>query len=230
MRTLFLRIISFLPLAASFLAYSGVVVNSTRHLFEEGSREINTQLENKDERPYLIKSWVEATAGRETSSFMVTPPLFRLEGKQINTLRIFPNANISSAPKDRDSVFFFNVMTIPPTKEDEADKNKLQLAVRHRMRLIWRPKAIQHLNVAQEAKKLEWRKSGSKISVKNTTPFFIYFKSVKISGKEIVTSIPHIDAYANFEFNLPSGVNGSNVEWKVATNNGGTSSAYSSRL
>lgn len=53
---------------------------------------------------------------------MVTPPFFRLEGKQANTVRIFPNAYISKAPQDRETVYFFNVMSIPPTSDSEADK------------------------------------------------------------------------------------------------------------
>ena len=102
---------------------------------------------------------------------MVTPPLFRLEGKQTNTLRIFPNANISNAPNDRETVYFFNVMSIPPTSDSDADKNKLQLAVRHKMRLIYRPKSVQELSANAEAKKLEWRKTNNKVTLTNPTPF-----------------------------------------------------------
>ncbi|WP_249417481.1 molecular chaperone [Klebsiella grimontii] len=158
---------------------------------------------------------------------MVTPPLFRLEAKQKNTVRIFPNANIINAPKDRESVYYFNVMSIPPTSDADTDKNRIQLAVRHRMRLIYRPSSLQDLSINQEAKKLEWRKVNNKITVKNTTPFFIYFKSIKINGVELSGFINNIDAFATKEFSLPAGANGSEVEWKIATDNGGTGSAYS---
>lgn len=118
-------------------------------------------------------------------------------------------------------------MSIPPTSDADTDKNRIQLAVRHRMRLIYRPSSLQDLSINQEAKKLEWRKVNNKITVKNTTPFFIYFKSIKINGVELSGFINNIDAFATKEFSLPAGANGSEVEWKIATDNGGTGSAYS---
>lgn len=225
-----LKKVAVISLSASFVAHSGVVVDSTRHLYKEGTREISANLENKDNIPYLVKSWVEPREGSRTSFFMVTPPLFRLEAKQKNTVRIFPNADIINAPKDRESVYYFNVMSIPPTNDADTDKNRIQLAVRHRMRLIYRPLPLQGLSINQEAKKLEWRKVNNKITVKNTTPFFIYFKSIKINGVELSGFINNIDALATKEFSLPAGANGSEVEWKIATDNGGTGSAYSASI
>lgn len=225
-----LKIVAVFLFSVSFATYSGVVVDSTRHLYKEGAREISANLENKDNIPYLIKSWVEPREGIQTSFFMVTPPLFRLEAKQKNTVRIFPNAHITNAPKDRETVYYFNVMSIPPTSDADTDKNKIQLAVRHRMRLIYRPLSLQDLSINQEAKKLEWRKTNNKITLKNPTPFFFYFKSIKINGKEISNSINNIDALTTKEFPLPAGVNGSEIEWKVATDNGGMGSAYTSSI
>jgi len=108
MRKSIYQLIALATIAVSGIAQSGVVIESTRYLYKEGTREISAQMENKDDGPFLMKSWVEAAEGESNSYFMVTPPLFRLEGKQKNTIRIFPNAYISKAPKDRDSVYFFN--------------------------------------------------------------------------------------------------------------------------
>ncbi len=77
----------------SGFAHAGIVIESTRYLYKEGAREISAQIDNKDEMPYLIKSWVEAPEGK-TPAFIVTPPLFRLEMKQKNTVRIFSVASI----------------------------------------------------------------------------------------------------------------------------------------
>lgn len=225
-----LKIVAISSLTASFVAHSGIVIDSTRHLYKEGTREISANIENKDNTPFLVKSWVEPREGSNTSLFMVTPPLFRLEAKQKNTVRIFPNAHIVNAPKDRETVYFFSVMSIPPTNDADNDKNKIQLAVRHRMRLIYRPLSIQSLSINEEAKNLEWRKANNKITLRNTTPFFIYFKSVKINGKEVSSTINHVDALSTKEFLLPAGVNGSEIEWKVSTDNGGTGSTYSSSI
>lgn len=224
------RWIALTVLSISGVANSGVVIDSTRYLFKEGSREISAQMENKDDNPFLMKSWVEAPESGKNTYFMVTPPLYRLEAKQKNTVRIFPNAHISNAPKDRDSVYFLNIMSIPPTDDSLEGENKIQLAVRHRMRLIYRPKSIQSLKIIEEAKKLEWRKSNNKITLKNPTPLFIYFKSVVINGKEIKESVTHIEAYATKEFRLPTGTDGNQITWKIATEHGGTGSPITSSL
>lgn len=230
MRKSICRWISLLTLSVSGIANSGVVIDATRYLFNEGSREITAQMENKDDGPFLMKSWVEAPEGGSNSYFMVTPPLYRLEAKQSNTVRIFPNAHISSAPKDRDSIYFLNIMSIPPTDSSVEGENKLQLAVRHRMRLIYRPKSIQNLRINDEAKKLEWRKTNNKLTVKNPTPFFIYFKSVVINGKEIKENVAHIEAFATKEISLPSGTDGTQITWRIATEHGGTGSPHTSSL
>lgn len=158
-------------LLLSSIAHAGIVIESTRYLYKEGAREITAQIENKDEIPYLIKSWVEASAGK-SPAFMATPPLFRLEGKQQNTVRLFSTGNVN-APTDRESMYYFNVMAIPPADDTKANNNTIQLAVRHRMRLVYRPKALFDLSPNTEAKKLEWHKAGTKLTIKNPTPFFI---------------------------------------------------------
>lgn len=230
MRKHFFQFIALATLAVSSVAHSGVVIESIRYLYKEGTREISAQMENKDDGPFLMKSWVEPAEGESNSYFMVTPPLFRLEGNQKNTVRIFPNAYISKAPTDRDSVYFFNVMSIPPTNDSLEGENKLQLAVRHRMRLIYRPKAIQNLKIDDEVKKLEWRKSNRKLTLKNPTPFFIYFKSVMINGKQLNELVPHISPFATQEFTLPAGADGHQVSWAIATEQGGTGSTHTSSL
>ncbi|RRZ68012.1 molecular chaperone, partial [Klebsiella oxytoca] len=48
-----LRLAAISFISVSFVAQSGVVVDSTRHLYKEGSREISTNIENKDDTPYL---------------------------------------------------------------------------------------------------------------------------------------------------------------------------------
>ncbi|MDP0989461.1 fimbria/pilus periplasmic chaperone, partial [Klebsiella pneumoniae] len=51
----------------SSIAHAGIVVGSTLYLYKEGAREITAQIEHKDDIPYLIKSWVEAPAGKAPS-------------------------------------------------------------------------------------------------------------------------------------------------------------------
>ena len=208
-------------------AHAGIVIESTRYLYKEGTREITAQIENKDDMPYLIKSWVEAPKG-QSPAFMATPPLYRLEAKQQNTVRIFSTGQIN-APADRESIFFFNVMAIPPSDDTYAKSNTIQLAVRHRMRLIFRPKALLSVSPNTEAKKLEWRKSGNKITLKNPTPFFYYFNMVKAGDTNLSKDVSSIAPFSTKEFTIKEG-SASSITWKIVNDYGGAGSLYSSPL
>ncbi|AUU83725.1 molecular chaperone [Leclercia adecarboxylata] len=214
-------------LLVSNLAHAGIVIESTRYLYKEGSREITAQIENKDDMPYLIKSWVETPAGK-SPSFLATPPLFRLEAKQQNTVRLFATTKVD-APDDRESLFFFNVMAIPPSDNTYANNNTIQLAVRHRMRLIYRPKSINSLSPNTEAKKLEWRKSGKTITLKNPTPFFYYFNMVKLGNTDINLDVRTISPFSTKKIDIKD-INASSISWKIVNDYGGAGSLYSSPL
>lgn len=207
---------------------AGIVIESTRYLYKEGDREITAQIENKDEIPYLIKSWIETAKGTPPA-FMATPPLFRLEGKQKNTVRIFSSGNIN-APTDRESTYYFNIMAIPPSDDTYAENNTIQLAVRHRMRLIYRPKSLSSLSINNEAKKIGWHKGGNKLTINNPTPFFYYFNSVTIGGKEIKNEINSIPPLTSKDVILKTNITGSSVSWKIMNDFGGAGSLYSSSL
>lgn len=209
-------------------ARAGIVVESTRYLYKQGAREITAQIDNKDNIPYLIKSWVEAPKG-QAPSFMVTPPLFRLEGNEKNTVRIFSTANLN-APADRESIYFFNVMAIPPSDDSYANANTVQLAVRHRMRLVYRPQALLEKSINSEAEKLVWKKVGKKLVIKNPTPFFYYFNSIKINGNEVKSSVNSIEPLSTKEVTLEQNMSGSTLTWKIVNDYGGAGSLYSTSL
>ncbi len=67
----------------SCVAQAGVIVGGTRLIYEGGKKESSLSVSNPDKGPYLIQTWVETTAGgAEKAPFVVTPPLFRLDGDQ----------------------------------------------------------------------------------------------------------------------------------------------------
>ncbi|MCC3264159.1 fimbria/pilus periplasmic chaperone, partial [Paenibacillus polymyxa] len=72
--------------------------------------------------------------------FIITPPLFKLSPTKNNVLRI---VNTSDAlPQDRESVYWVNVKSIPARSEDAENKNVLQIAVRTRLKLFYRPAGL----------------------------------------------------------------------------------------
>lgn len=92
-------------------------------------------MRNPDNIAYLIQSRVdmpEGVSGR--APFVITPPLFRLDAKQNNILRVVRAGG--ALPGDKESLFWLNVKAIPSAEKKE---NTLQIAIKTRIKLIFSP-------------------------------------------------------------------------------------------
>lgn len=171
---------------ASFLfcagAQAGIVMGGTRVIYQEGKREAAITVTNMDTSvPYLVQSWVENLTAKDKRPvpFVVTPPLFRLDPEQENVLRIgFTGGTL---PGDRESIFWLCVKNISPTQKGES--NKLQINVKSKFKLFWRPKGLGDSKEAWQ--KLTFTRSGNRLVAHNPTPFYVSFYSLAVGGKEI---------------------------------------------
>lgn len=164
--------------------FAGVIVGATRVVFNADKREAELTVENPTKSvPYLIQSWIDNYAESDTQKppFTMTPPLFRLDPGQENILRIIPTT--TALPQDRESVFMVNVKSIPSS--DESNKNQLQITVRTRIKLFWRPTALNNDDAAKAYEALTFSRQGDNVVVNNPTPYYVSFYSVNIGGKEI---------------------------------------------
>ncbi|HFI5291118.1 TPA: fimbria/pilus periplasmic chaperone, partial [Klebsiella oxytoca] len=70
-------------------AQAGVALGATRVIYPAGQKQVQLAVTNNDEKStYLIQSWVENADGAKDGRFVITPPLFAMQGKKENTLRI----------------------------------------------------------------------------------------------------------------------------------------------
>lgn len=126
---------------------ASVVLNGTRVIYPEAEPETTLKLTNDSEVPALVQAWIDdgnlnATPEDTKTPFMLAPPLFRLDGKKGQTLRIVYLGD--ALPRDRESLFWLNVLEVPPMAADDggAAANSLQLAFRSRIKLMFRPKDL----------------------------------------------------------------------------------------
>ncbi|MBE4916827.1 fimbria/pilus periplasmic chaperone, partial [Enterobacter cloacae complex sp. P4RS] len=81
-------------------SFSGVIIGGTRVIFDSTKKEVNLNIENPDKEPFLIQSWIDSNGMNDNlknmpkAPFIVTPPLFRLEGRSQNLLRIIAKKNV----------------------------------------------------------------------------------------------------------------------------------------
>ena len=165
---------------------AGVLLGGTRVVFGEKDREASISMKNTGITPYIVQAWSDAGEGQNKTPFVVTPPLSRLDPGKENILRIM-RGPVAALPTDRESVFWLNVKEIP---EKSSDENVLQVAVRSRIKLFYRPSSLP--GKAAEAKgQLQWAvaaddKGGAVLKVANPTPYHITLTTLSVNGGQQV--------------------------------------------
>ncbi|MGH8157798.1 MAG: fimbrial biogenesis chaperone [Rhodanobacter sp.] len=127
-------------------AQANVIISGTRVIFPAKDGEVTVRLSNQNSTPALVEAWVDngdvhSTPDKVNTPFLITPPLFRMEPNHDQSLRILFTRSEQPLPTDRETVYWLNVLEIPPKPSGEQfqGKNYLQLAIRSRLKLFYRP-------------------------------------------------------------------------------------------
>ncbi|EPL9568065.1 fimbrial biogenesis chaperone [Providencia rettgeri] len=166
---------------------NNIIVNGTRFIYPGNEKEITVQLNNTADRPAIAQAWLDTGDASETpdtikTPFQITPPISRVEAKGGQTLRI-KLMDKGSIPQDRESLWWLNILDIPPMakgKESE-NQNVLQLAIRSRFKFFYRPTGLGSRELAPE--QLVIKSSGKNIIIDNPTPYYITVTKISTDGK-----------------------------------------------
>ncbi|ECJ9816632.1 fimbrial chaperone [Salmonella enterica] len=141
-------------------AHADIVLSGTRVIFKQDDRDITLKMDNRGARPVLTQMWIDD--GNDDTQpqnmkvpFMVSPPISRVDAGRGQTIRVSWLEQGRSLPKDRETLFWFNVLEIP-AKVQENNANILQLAFRTRIKLFYRPQGLVGSPV-EAAKALKWQ-------------------------------------------------------------------------
>ncbi|ENY7434093.1 molecular chaperone, partial [Escherichia coli] len=130
-------------LSAVPAAQAAISLDRTRAIFNGGEKSMTLNVANDNKQlPYLAQAWIENEKQEKITAgpIVVTPPVQRLEPGAKSMVRLASTPDISKLPQDRESLFYFNLREIPP-KSDKA--NVLQIALQTKIKLFYRPKAIE---------------------------------------------------------------------------------------
>ncbi|WP_334042411.1 molecular chaperone [Burkholderia ambifaria] len=170
-------------------AHASVLLSGTRVVFRGADQEATVRLSNDGSTPVLVQTWIDT--GDVTKSpdlidvpFVTTPSIFRLEAGKGQTLRIFQSGD--ALPADRESLFWLNVLEVPPKPAADDERNRIQLAIRTRVKLMYRPENLS--GSAEEAPaKMTWTMSddGSVLTATNPTPYVVNLAGIvlNVNGK-----------------------------------------------
>lgn len=183
MRTIILLIFIFFNTGNS---WANIVINGTRVIYTEKNKEVIVQLINNGNSPALVQSWIDdgninSTPETAQSPFSLSPPVVKVSPYNGQLLRI--KKKQISLPDNRESVFYLNVLDIPPTPDNLKGMNTVQLAIKSRIKLFYRPKGLAgSMEDAINNIKLNVGKNGIKII--NNSPFHITIVNIDSQKKK----------------------------------------------
>lgn len=170
------------------IAHANVLIGGTRVVLPAKDGEVTLRLTNDNTTPALVQAWIDRGDAKSTpesvdTPFLVTPPMFRMEPQRDQNLRILYTRE--PLPADRESVFWLNVLEVPPKPADleAAGKNYLQLAMRSRLKLFFRPDGLAG-DPLTAAGRLTFRavagSEGIELLVNNPTPYHVTINEIAL--------------------------------------------------
>lgn len=172
-------------------ASAAIVVAGTRVVYPAENRDVGVRVTNNGEIPALVQSWVDAgdtTVKPEELDvpFSISPSIYRLDPAKTQVMRLVYLG--AALPKDRESVYWLNVLEIPPKPTGGAGENYLQFAIKSRLKIFFRPPGLSGSADAAPAS-LKWsvaevKEGALQIKVDNPTAFHVSFAEVKVQTAE----------------------------------------------
>lgn len=164
-------------------AIAGITLSATRVIYDELAKEATITISTSGEnRPYLVQSWLESINNNELSPpFIITPPLFKLMPDTTWQIRITKIRD--NLPNDRESLFWLNVKAIPAS--DSSERNRMLIATKSVMKLIWRPVSLNATAAADAVKQVSAKGDGKAITLRNPTPYFINIGMMRVNGQSV---------------------------------------------
>ncbi|MGC0862026.1 fimbrial biogenesis chaperone [Pantoea agglomerans] len=165
-------------LLISGVSQAAVVMNASR-IVMEGIGEKTVTFDNTSENPYIVQ--IESD-NNQKPDFVAMPPIFKIKEKGGQTVKI--KLSSSSLPQDKESVFYMNFTQIPGVRKNQDDSNRLNIVIRSRLKIIYRPKSVNAFSEKEESKVSYIVQSG-KLIVSNNSPNVLSIREIS-NGKQVL--------------------------------------------
>ncbi len=174
--------------ALALPASAAVTLQGTRIVHDAGQgRDVTVKATNGGEQAAMVQVWIDdgdshARPENVRTPFRLTPAEPRLlQAHQGQAYRVTyaPRPSEQPLPTDRESVFYFNLLDIPPKPSDAAGKNLLQFAVRTRVKLFHRPAGLPG-SAREAAGQLQWRAEGNALQVSNPSAYHVTLSTLTL--------------------------------------------------
>ncbi|UXZ20792.1 molecular chaperone [Pseudomonas sp. YeP6b] len=181
-------------------ASAALKIEGTRLIYFGQDKAANIGVVNQASREVVVQTWItsEADAGDRTVPFAATEPLVQLGAGEHHQLRILYAGE--GLPTDRESLFWLNIMEIPLKPEDP---NSVQFAIRQRLKLFYRPPALQG-GSAEAVQQLVWSSGdGRTVTVRNPSAFHLSLVNLQ-TDNEVLSDYLLLKPYESKTLTVPS--------------------------
>jgi chaperone protein EcpD len=197
---------------ASLPASAAVTLQGTRIVHDaQKGRDVTIKATNTGGQPAMTQVWIDdgdshARPENVRTPFRLTPAEPRLlQAHQGQAYRVTyaPRPSEPALPTDRESVFYFNLLDIPPKPADAAGKNLLQFAVRTRVKLFHRPAGLPGA-ARDAAAALVWSSADNALQVTNPTAYHVTLSTLTLAdGRKV--DVDMIAPGQQVHYALPTG-------------------------
>lgn len=181
----------------SFSTRAGIAIGLTRAIVAGSDNAGSVQIINQGTRPALIQTWIDngiADMDQPPESinvpFVIDRPVFRLDEKSERRVRVHYTGRDGALPADRESLFWLNVLDVPPkTAARRTSANEVQIAIHSRIKLFFRPESIpaRAENIPQRL--VFKRVSENKLHISNPTPWHVTFMKMELTSQQGTTPL-----------------------------------------
>lgn len=196
-------------------AFASIQISATRVIYHAAEKDVSVQITNPGKYPVLLQSWTddghpEIRPDALRTPFILTPPLTRVNADSGQTLRLSYTG--TPLPADRESVYWLNVLEIPPV--GEKGSNQIQVAFRSRIKLFYRPTGLDDKGAQAAIAQLRWQAWGNKIALNNPTPYYVSAVAVTLTqgGKKTTVAADMLAPNGSAEFVLPDGMSADSAD------------------
>lgn len=218
----------------SFSSFLG----TTRIVFDSDTDSYNLPVDNRLDYPVLVETKIMDESSEKTSSkYIATPPLFRLDGGQKNTVSIIKVSD--DFAKDVESMNWVCVKNIPPSDGSAWASNdinhekgvlNINIMVNNCIKLIMRPASLENIKDASYGDKLKWSIDSGKLTVENPTPYYINFSEIKLNGKNITPPV-FVKPKSSYAFeDLKQAKQTGNITWQLLNDFGAKTHEFQSTV
>ncbi|MDT7487298.1 fimbrial biogenesis chaperone [Citrobacter koseri] len=168
MKAIFILIFIFIPvLAFADLSFNGV----SRIIFFSNQKDYSFKMNNPGNRQILAQAWITDLNGKEDVPFALSPALVSVDPDGESKIMIMAQS-ASLLRQDRESAFYFFLNEVPEVSQK---KYQMNLAIKHRFYLFYRPESIKG-NSDDNVRSILWqiKKEGSDVYLEiiNSKPFY----------------------------------------------------------